>query len=158
MTKNVTFLSPTILYPNFIFRNIESFNEAEAEAKAGESELTQDGDEPLLAELKQQDFQPEKFGSGHAETNNGNDSIILFESAVEKPIEVILPNTTIIKENSEETIETDQGMYIYDLLTSDLNDQNSFQSTIDMPLGVSKNQKKIPSMNLIVQSASIEQK
>ena len=158
MTKNVTFLSPTILYPNFIFRNIESFNEAEAEAKAGESELTQDGDEPLLAELKQQDFQPEKFGSGHAETNNGNDSIILFESAVEKPIAVILPNTTIIKENSEETIETDQGMYIYDLLTSDLNDQNSFQSTIDMPLGVSKNQKKIPSMNLIVQSASIEQK
>ena len=158
MTKNVTFLSPTILCPNFIFRNIESFNEAEAEAKAGESELTQDGDEPLLAELKQQDFQPEKFGSGHAETNNGNDSIILFESAVEKPIAVILPNTTIIKENSEETIETDQGMYIYDLLTSDLNDQNSFQSTIDMPLGVSKNQKKIPSMNLIVQSASIELK
>ena len=114
MTKNVTFLSPTILYPNFIFRNIESFNEAEAEAKAGESELTQDGDEPLLAELKQQDFQPEKFGSGHAETNNGNDSIILFESAVEKPIAVILPNTTIIKENSEETIETDQGVYTYD--------------------------------------------
>ena len=73
--------------------------------------MTQDGDEPLLAELKQQDFQPEKFGSGHAETNNGNDSIILFESAVEKPIAVILPNTTtIIKENSEETIETDQGM------------------------------------------------
>ena len=114
LTKNVAFLSPTILYPNFIFRNIESFNEAEAEAKAGESELTQDGDEPLLAELKQQDFQPEKFGSGHAETNNGNDSIILFESAVEKPIAVILPNTTIIKENSEETIETDQGVYTYD--------------------------------------------
>ena len=78
--------------------------------------MTQDGDEPLLAELKQQDFQPEKFGSGHAETNNGNDSIILFESAVEKPIAVILPNTTIIKENSEETIETDQGVYTYDLL------------------------------------------
>ena len=113
------FLSPTISYPNFIFRNIESFNEAEAEAKAGESELTQDGDEPLLAELKQQDFQPEKFGSGHAETNNGNDSIILFESAVEKPIAVILPNTTIIKEDSEETIETDQGVYTYDQLTYD---------------------------------------
>ena len=104
--------------------------------------MTQDGDEPLLAELKQQDFQPEKFGSGHAETNNGNDSIILFESAVEKPIAVILPNTTIIKENSEETIETDQGVYIYDLLHSDLNDQNSFQSTIDMPLGVSKKSEK----------------
>ena len=110
------FLSPTILYPNFIFRNIESFNEAEAEAKAGESELTQDGDEPLLAELKQQDFQPEKFGSGHAETNNGNDSIILFESAVEKPIAVILSNSTIIEEKSKETIETDQGVYTYDLL------------------------------------------
>ena len=137
MTKNLVFLIPTIPYPNFIFRNIESFNEAEAEAKAGESELTQDGDEPLLAELKQQDFQPEKFGSGHAETNNGNDSIILFESAVEKPIAVILPNTTtIIKENSEETIETDQGVYTYDLLHSDLNDQNSFQSTIDKPPGV----------------------
>ena len=79
--------------------------------------MTQDGDEPLLAELKQQDFQPEKFGSGHAETNNGNDSIILFESAVEKPIAVILPNTTIIKENSEETIETDQGVHTYDLFT-----------------------------------------
>jgi hypothetical protein len=105
--------------------------------------LTQDGDEPLLAELKQQDFQPEKFGSGHAETNNGNDSIILFESPVEKPIAVILPNTTtIIKENSEETIETDQGVYTYDLLHSDLNDQNLFQSTIEMPPGVSKKSEK----------------
>ena len=79
----------------FFYRNIEYFNEAGSEAKPGEGELTQDGDEPLLTEVDQQ-----SFGSGHAETN---DSIISFESPVEKQNSVIiLPNSTLAEEVPEE--------------------------------------------------------
>ena len=98
MYVGTSFIRVTYISTYFFYRNIEYFNEAGSEAKPGEGELTQDGDEPLLTEVDQQ-----SFGSGHSETN---DSIISFESPVEKQNSVIiLPNSTLAEDLPEDNMD-----------------------------------------------------